>query len=63
MSLDGPGSGLFGVFDGHGGREVAQFVAKHIKETLTQLEEYKQGQMERALEASADALRVRTYHR
>lgn len=50
VSLDGPGSGLFGVFDGHGGREVAQFVAKHIKETLTQLEEYKQGQMERALE-------------
>lgn len=26
---------IFGVFDGHGGPEVAQYVAKHFLRTLT----------------------------
>ena len=28
------GEALFGVFDGHGGKEVAQFCANEIVETL-----------------------------
>jgi serine/threonine protein phosphatase PrpC len=29
-------AGLFGVFDGHGGQEVALFVAKHlVRDALT----------------------------
>ena len=28
------GIGLFGVFDGHGGKAVAKFVAKHMVDSL-----------------------------
>ena len=41
---------LFGVFDGHGGKEVAKFCAAHIAEALKDTEGYKQGNY-------ADALR------
>ena len=43
------GEAVFGVFDGHGGKEVAQFVAKHFVKTLVKLKEYKEGNYEAAL--------------
>ena len=33
--------GMFGVFDGHGGGEVAKFVANHLVEEFVALEEFK----------------------
>ncbi len=35
------GEAIFGVFDGHGGKEVALYVQKHFIETLKNLPEYK----------------------
>jgi len=32
VNINGSGCSLFGVFDGHGGQEVAQFVKNHFKE-------------------------------
>jgi protein phosphatase 1G len=32
---------VFGVFDGHGGAEVAQYVKKHFIETLIKNENFK----------------------
>ena len=40
----------FGVFDGHGGREVAVFVAKHFCAELLANEHYKNGNIEIALQ-------------
>ena len=34
------GEALFGVFDGHGGREVAEFCVREIEEVLQGLESY-----------------------
>lgn len=34
IDIDGNGTSLFGVFDGHGGHEVAIFVKKHFREEL-----------------------------
>ncbi len=42
-------SNLFGVFDGHGGKEVAQFVKKHFTEELINNPNYKKGDMKKAL--------------
>lgn len=36
--------GLFGIFDGHGGREVAQYISKNLVKGLTSISMYKQDQ-------------------
>lgn len=41
---------VFGVFDGHGGKEVAAYVEKHFIEELKKNENFKQEKMEKALE-------------
>jgi serine/threonine protein phosphatase PrpC len=43
------GEAIFGVFDGHGGKEVALYVEKKFVETFKKLPEYKSGQYEDAL--------------
>ena len=43
VDADGRGAGLFGVFDGHGGREVAIFVAEQIKNVLKANKSFKDG--------------------
>ena len=42
-------SNLYGVFDGHGGKEVAQFVKKHFTQELINNPNYKKGDYKRAL--------------
>lgn len=43
------GEAIFGVFDGHGGSEVAKFVEKKFIDTFTKLPEYKSANYEQAL--------------
>ena len=40
---------LFGVFDGHGGKEVSIFVARHFKDEFLRNENYKKGNIKEAL--------------
>jgi serine/threonine protein phosphatase PrpC len=40
---------LFGVFDGHGGKEVAEFVSRHFCAELLRNRSYQQGNIEQAL--------------
>lgn len=40
---------IFGVFDGHGGKEVAQFVKNHFTEEIKQNKNYKSGNYKKAL--------------
>jgi len=42
-------SALFGVFDGHGGKEVAIFVERHFCQELLRNQHYQQGNYEAAL--------------
>lgn len=44
-----PGVHLFGVFDGHGGKEVAQFVKKHFTEELLINQNFETGNLRKAL--------------
>lgn len=44
------GNSLFGVYDGHGGQEVALFVKKHFKNELIKLPSYKSKCYKEALE-------------
>jgi protein phosphatase 1G len=46
------GSSLFGVFDGHGGKEVAHFCKRHIAEELCKTNHYESGQFDAALRNS-----------
>ena len=43
---------LFGVFDGHGGKEVAQYAQNHYVQVLTENADFKQGKYENALRKS-----------
>lgn len=50
LNLDGhPDRAFFGIFDGHGGAQVAKFCAKHMPELFLNSEEYKRGDVEAAL--------------
>ena len=49
-------TGFFGVFDGHGGKEVARFAAAHLPSALTATAEYAAGDLEAALVRSFFAL-------
>lgn len=40
---------MFGVFDGHGGGEVARYTKKHFEELLLDVEEYKQSDFKEGL--------------
>jgi serine/threonine protein phosphatase PrpC len=40
---------VFGVFDGHGGKEVAVYVKRHFTEELVNNASYKKGDMKKAL--------------
>ena len=39
-NINQSGVSLFGVFDGHGGKEVAQFVKNHFEIELVKLKSY-----------------------
>jgi serine/threonine protein phosphatase PrpC len=43
---------LFGVFDGHGGREVAAYTEKHYQDFLKNSEGFKNNNLELALKQS-----------
>ena len=46
----GDGNSFFGVFDGHGGIEVAKYVKKHVVKELLKQKSYKHGNFKEALE-------------
>lgn len=46
----GDGNSLFGVFDGHGGSEVAKFVKNHFTKNLVNSQAYKRKDYKLALE-------------
>eukprot|EP00754_Rhynchopus_humris_P041256 Rhum_TRINITY_DN24849_c0_g1::Rhum_TRINITY_DN24849_c0_g1_i1::g.180275::m.180275/K14803/PTC2_3; protein phosphatase PTC2/3 len=45
----GPGVGVYGVFDGHSGQEVAAYAAEHLLDALTAEPEWKEGNLDAAL--------------
>ncbi|CAD7703798.1 unnamed protein product [Ostreobium quekettii] len=47
-----PSMCMFGVFDGHGGKEVAKFVALHLVEELLKNESFQKGDFESALRST-----------
>jgi len=50
IGLEPGGNSLFGVFDGHGGQEVALYVKKHFAKELIKLASYKSKCYKEALE-------------
>ena len=40
-NLNNTGVSVFGVFDGHGGKEVALFVKNHFKDELVKLQSFR----------------------
>lgn len=40
VNIGGTGVSLFGIFDGHGGKEVAKYVEKHFVPELLKLKEF-----------------------
>jgi hypothetical protein len=49
LDIDGAGTALFAVFDGHGGGAVSKFAAAHMGKELAGLEEFKKGDLEAAI--------------
>ena len=49
-NIDGQNTGLFAVFDGHGGIEVAKFCERHFLNVLVNSEPYKNKNYSKALE-------------
>lgn len=47
--IDGEPVSIFGVFDGHGGKEVSAFVANHFADELLSLESFSNGDFKSAL--------------
>lgn len=45
-----PNVAIFGVFDGHGGAEVAKFCQKYMSSEIQQLEDFGKGSVEESLE-------------
>ncbi len=43
------GVSFFGVYDGHGGHEVADYVREHLVPTLKKLESFQKGDYKQAL--------------
>lgn len=48
-NFDEKGTSLFGVFDGHGGKEVADYCAENIYRFLMDAEAYQEGDIKKAL--------------
>jgi serine/threonine protein phosphatase PrpC len=50
LNFDGPDKAIFGVFDGHGGKEVALYVKKQFIPELLKDKDYQEGRYKTALE-------------
>lgn len=49
FNIDGKGTNLFAVFDGHGGGEIAIFAKRHLKDLLLRNQRFENEQYEQAL--------------
>lgn len=49
VEIEGSYGTLFGVFDGHGGKEVAEYVKSNFKKEFIKNEKFKQGKYPDAL--------------
>eukprot|EP00882_Tetradesmus_deserticola_P000651 GHRQ01000710.1.p1 GENE.GHRQ01000710.1~~GHRQ01000710.1.p1 ORF type:complete len:379 (+),score=140.48 GHRQ01000710.1:319-1455(+) len=49
LHIDDQGTALFGVFDGHAGKEVASYCAQHMRQALLASPSYAAGKMEEGL--------------
>ena len=49
LNINGEDIAVFGVFDGHGGREVAYYVRDHFIDELKRLESFRKGDYQNCL--------------
>jgi len=49
LDLDGKNHHLFGVFDGHGGMEVAEYVKRHFTKEYVKNKNYQAGKFQDSL--------------